>query len=101
MSDCNRRWTSDEMRKAEQTASDFLEENSVQIADAMRSKAKYLEMLLHRVSQRNTSLSDRLEHLARISEIARLLEADADGFFDLASGPMVARILGSVLPRES
>ncbi len=96
-----RKWNADELRSAETTASQFLEENGVQIADAMRAKAKFLEILLHRVSLRQTPLADRLEYLARISEIADLIREDADGFFELASRPMVARIVGTVPRRAS
>ena len=95
-----RKWNADELRSAENTASQFLEENGAQIADAMRAKAKFLEVLLHRVSLRQTALADRLEYLARISEIADLIREDADGFFELASRPMVARIVGTV-PRRA
>jgi hypothetical protein len=45
---------------------------------------------------KKTGFDDRLEYLARISEIARLIQSDADGFFELASNPVVARILTSV-----
>jgi hypothetical protein len=65
----------------------------------MRAKTRFLETLIQRVSQPTTSFQDRLEYLARISEIARLIEEDADGFFQLATQPMVARILGTV-PRS-
>jgi hypothetical protein len=95
----NRRWTRQEMLSAEATARTFLEENSGQIADTMRAKAKFLETLLQRVSQPTTSFEDRLEYFARISEIAALIQSDADGFFALASQPVVARILSTV-PRK-
>ena len=90
------KWSPDELRKAEATASQFLAENSSQIADTMRAKAKFLETLIQRISLPKTGFQDRLEYLARISEIAQLIQADADGFFELASQPMVARILGTV-----
>jgi GAF domain-containing protein len=90
------KWSSEELRKAEATASQFLAENSSQIADTMRAKTKFLETLIQRISQPRTSFQDRLEYLARVSEIADLIRADADGFFELASQPMVARILGTV-----
>jgi hypothetical protein len=95
------RWTPEELRKAEATASQFLAENSTQIGDTMRAKAKFLETLIHRVSQPRTSFEDRLEYLARISEIAQLLQNDADGFFQLASQPVVARILGTVSKKRT
>jgi hypothetical protein len=92
-------WSREELRNAEVTASRFLEDNSGQIADTIRAKAKFLETLVERLSSRKTEFDDRLEYLARISEIARLIQADADGFFELASNPVVARILTTV-PRK-
>jgi hypothetical protein len=90
------KWSRQELRNAEATARRFLEDNSVQISETMRAKARFLETLFQRLAVRQTSFEDRLEYLARISEIARLIQADADGFFELASQPVVARILGSV-----
>lgn len=95
-----RKWSAEELRNAEATASEFLEENGGQIADNMRAKAKFLEILIHRVSIAKTPLADRLECFARIAEIAKLIQEDADGFFDLASRPVVARIVYTVPPRK-
>jgi hypothetical protein len=94
-------WSREELSKAENTASQFLEENSAQIADTMRVKLRFLETLIQRLSLKNTTFEDRLDYFARVSEIARLLEADADGFFELASQPVVARILGTVPPERA
>jgi hypothetical protein len=90
------KWSREELRHAESTASQFLEENANQIADTLRSKAKFLETLIERIAKKKTGFDDRLEYFARISEIARLIQDDADGFFELASQPVVARILGTV-----
>jgi hypothetical protein len=90
------KWTREELLGAESTAKQFLQDNSGAIADTMRAKAKYLETLIQRVSHPKTSFDDRLEYFARISEIAELIRQDADGFFQLASQPVVARILKSV-----
>ncbi len=90
------KWTMEELRSAEATARKFLEDNSGQIADTMRAKARFLETLLQRISLPKTSFEDRLEYFARISEVAELIQQDADGFFALASQPVVARILGTV-----
>jgi hypothetical protein len=90
------KWTREELRTAEATAREFLHDNSSQIADTMRAKTKYLETLIQRVSLPKTSFEDRLEYFARISEIAELIQEDADGFFALASQPVVARILKGV-----
>ena len=90
------KWTREELLGAESTARQFLQDNSGPIADTMRAKAKYLETLIQRVAHPKTSFDDRLEYFARISEIAALIQQDADGFFQLASQPVVARILKSV-----
>ncbi len=90
------KWSMEELRSAEATARKFLEDNSGQIADTMRAKARFLETLLQRISLPKTSFEDRLEYFARISEVAELIQQDADGFFALASQPVVARILGTV-----
>jgi hypothetical protein len=95
------KWSKEELSKAEATACHFLEENSAQIADTMRVKLRFLETLIQRLSLKTTSFEDRLEYFARVSEIARLIESDADGFFELASQPVVARILGSVPPQRA
>jgi len=94
------KWTKEELRKAEATASQFLEEHSAAIAETMRTKVRFLESLIERISRPSTRFDDRLEYLARISEIAELIQVDADGFFELASQPMVARILGTVPPAK-
>ena len=93
------KWSNQELLNAEATARQFLEDNSSQIADTMRAKVKFMETLIRRIALPKTEFQDRLDYLARISEIAQLIQDDADGFFELASQPMVARILGSV-PQE-
>jgi hypothetical protein len=93
------KWSREELRHAEDTASQFLEENCAQIAETMRAKIRFMEDLVHRISLKRTNFDDRLEYFARISEIAALVQTDADGFFELASQPVVARILGTV-PRK-
>ncbi len=90
------KWNRDELRNAEATACQFLQDNSTQIADTMRAKVKFLETLIQRLAAKKTSFEDRLEYFARISEIAGLIQEDADGFFELASQPVVARLLGTV-----
>ena len=93
------KWTREQLRQAEATAAQFLKENSLEIAETMRAKARFLETLFQRLSSKETSFDQRLEYLARVSEISRLIQDDADGFFELASQPTVARIVGSV-PRK-
>jgi len=90
------KWSREELLEAEAAASQFLEQNCLPIADAMRAKAKFLADLIHRLSLETTSFDDRLEYLARVGEIAQLIQEDADGFFALASQPGVALILKAV-----
>ena len=92
-------WNTRELRNAEATASRFLQENSAQIAQTLRAKMRFLDNLVERLGNPATTFEDRLEYLARVSEIARLIQADADGFFELASRPVVARILATVRKR--
>lgn len=87
------RWSKDELRKAEATATQFLEDNAIRISETLRAKARFLDGLIETLGNKKTSLDQRLDSFARISEIAQLLKDDADGFFDLASQPLVARIL--------
>ena len=87
------RWSKEELRKAEATASQFLEENAPQISETLRAKARFLEGLIQTLGHKKTPLDQRLDCFARIAEISQLLKEDADGFFELASQPLVARIL--------
>lgn len=90
------KWTREELRQAESTASRYLAENGEAIAEVMRAKTKFLEPLFQRIAKPNITFEQRMEYLARISEVAGLIQEDADGFFELASQPTVARILGTV-----
>ena len=94
------RWSQEELRKAEATAGQFLAENRAQIAETLRAKANFVEMLIERLSSKETTLDQRLECFARISEVADLIKEDTDGFFELASQPVVARILSTIKPKK-
>ncbi len=89
-------WTKDELQKAETTATRFLEDNGAQIAETLQAKIRFVEILVERLKTKKTPLDERLDCFARISEIADLLKEDVDGFFALASQPLVARILSGV-----
>ncbi len=90
------KWNNDELLNAEATARQFLEDNGLQVADTMRAKLRFMETLIQRIAMKKAGFHERLEYLARVSEIAELIREDADGFFELASQPVVARILGTV-----
>ena len=90
------RWSNEDLQKAEATATRFLQDNGGQIAETLRSKIHFVEILIQRLSSKQTTLDQRLDCFARIGEIADLLKEDADGFFELASQPVVARILANL-----
>ena len=61
------KWTREELRSAEATARQFLEDNSSQIADTMRAKAKYLETLIQRVAHPENHVSKTGWSISRAS----------------------------------
>jgi hypothetical protein len=93
-------WTKEELRKAEATAKQFLEDNGAQISETLRTKVKCLDTLVNQLAARKTTLDDRLDCFALIAEVAQLLKDDAEGFFELASQPVVAQILNTVKSRQ-
>jgi hypothetical protein len=94
------KWSQEELRKAEATARQFLEANGHQISETLRAKVKYLDLLVNRLAARQSSLDERLDCFARIVEISQLLKDDAEGFFELASQPVVAQILNTVRAKK-
>ena len=94
------KWSKEELRKAEATAKQFLEDNGSQISSTLKTKVRYLDVLVNRLGTRNNSLDDRLDCFARIAEISDLLKDDAQGFFELASQPVVAQILNTVKAKK-
>ena len=46
------RWSQDDLRKAEATATQFLEDNAEQIAQTLRAKLTFLERMIERERQR-------------------------------------------------
>lgn len=83
----------EELRRAQATATQFLNENAQGIAQIMRAKLTFLEQLLKRMAQPESTLEERLDSFARIGETARLLDEEATAFFDLASQPLLERLL--------
>jgi hypothetical protein len=92
------RHTIPELIKAEENAAAYLEKHGAEIADSMGTKVHLLEALIQRVGTPGLEFGDRLETFADIADAARLLRTDANDFFDLASGPLVARIVRTVPP---
>jgi hypothetical protein len=90
------KWNERELRRAESVAGRFLSENVDTIGESLRLKVDLLGGLVHRLHHPQLSLDERLHIFAHIEEIARTLQLDAQGFFRMASEPVVARILAQV-----
>jgi len=93
------KWSEHELRKAESVAGRFLRENVDTISESLRLKVVLLDGLVLRLHHPQLSLDERLHIFARIEEIAHTLQQDAQGFFRMASEPVVARILAQVEPK--
>lgn len=93
------KWNERELRRAESVAGRFLRENVDTIGESLRLKVDQLDGLVGGLSHPQLSLDERLHIFARIEEIARTLQLDAQGFFRMASEPVVARILAQVEPK--
>jgi hypothetical protein len=88
-------WTAEELKRAEATAARFLAEHNLQIYETFRTQWRILGTLIENLKAPNLLMDDRVNCFAQISEIARMMEQDAQGFFDLSSQPAVARLLAS------
>jgi hypothetical protein len=88
-------WSDLELRRAESAAEAFLEENRDAIRVSFELKVNELDALVRGLCS-PLSLDERLNRFASIADIARALVEDAQGFFCLASEPLVARILANV-----
>jgi hypothetical protein len=89
-------WSERALRKAESAAEEFLAENGDLIGETFRAKVGELDALIESLHDPFLTLEERLNRFAQIAEISRLLHDDAQGFFSLASEPLVARILANV-----
>lgn len=90
------KWSEPELRRAESVAERFLSDNVDTIGESLRVKVDQLDSLVSKLHHPDLSLDERLHIFARIEEISRTLQQDAQGFFRMASEPLVARILSQV-----
>lgn len=90
------KWTERELRRAESVAANFIHENIDTIGESLRARVASLDDLVTRLGRQHLSFDERLHILARIEEISRALQQDAQGFFHMASEQVVARILAQV-----
>jgi exonuclease VII small subunit len=90
------KWSEQQLKRAESRAERFLLDNDGPIWDNFRAKVDALDDLLMGLRHPRLTLDQRLDCFARIAEISRALEQDAQGFFNLASEPVVARLLANL-----
>lgn len=94
------KWSERELRRAESVAGRFLRDNVDTIGESLRVKVDQLASLVDKLHHPHLSLDERLHIFARIEEISRTLQQDAQGFFRMAAEPVVARILAQVEPKS-
>jgi hypothetical protein len=92
------RLTIPELYAAEVKAKAFLQEHSEEVAETMRTKAKVLTSAIECLALPDLPFDERMDMFAKVSELAEMIQSDAHGFFDLAVGPSVARIVRTVPP---
>ncbi len=90
------KWSEEELRRAESVAANFLQENDARIRKNFEAKLHTLDELVTDLGQRRLTLDERLNCYACIAEVSGALAEDAQGFFGLASEPVVARLLANV-----
>ena len=86
-------WSAPELVRAERTAATFLSRNHMAIYQAFARQGAVLGKLVAVLKQEDLSLEQRLDCFARIAEVSKGVEDCANGFFELGSEPLVARVL--------
>ena len=89
------KWSDQELRNAVSVADRFLLENGDQIHENFPAKVDALDDLIESPHEGDLTLDERLDCYARIAEVSGALAEDAQGFFGLASEPVVARLLAN------
>ena len=85
------RWSDAELARANTTAEQFLTQNQNEISSVLSRQHGILDVLLALLRRHDLSLEERLDCFARIAETAESLRECANGFFELAAQPLVAR----------
>lgn len=86
-------WTAAELARAEATACEFLSQNSSKISQVLGRQCDVLDGLVAVLKNPNLTIEQRLDCLARIADASEGLQNAANGFFELGSQPLVARVL--------
>src|SRR5437763_1175338 len=88
-------WPGAELDRAANTASQFLSEKHPDISRAFERQCDVLCRLVAILNQPDLTVEQRLDCFARIAETSEGIRECADGFFELGSEPMVARVLSN------
>ena len=86
-------WTDSELARAETTAGQFLADNQMTISLVFARQCAILQRMVAMLGCGDLTLEQRLDCFARIGELADGMQKSANGFFDLGSQPLVARML--------
>ena len=86
-------WSGAELARAESTAEQFLSQNHIAIWHSFARQGAVLERLVALLKREDLSMEQRLDCFARIAEVSEGVQDCANGFFELGSQPVVARML--------
>ena len=88
-------WTGAELARAENTADEFLSQNHLAIWKSFSRQGAVLERLVSVLKRADLTLEERLDCFGRIAEVSRGVHDSANGFFELGSQPVVAKVLAN------
>lgn len=88
-------WNNAELERAQNTAHRFLTVNQAKISNALSQQCRILGGLIASLESGTLSFDERLDCLAHIADVSQMLRDSADGFFELGSQPVVARVLAN------
>lgn len=87
------RWSPQELQRAERVAMEFLDENIQGIADTFDQRIALLRRLTGMLRSGDCSFEDRMLYLSLLEEIATSVSDSARDFFNIGSGPRVAKLI--------
>lgn len=87
------RWSPQELRRAERVAMEFLQENIAGIADTFDQRIGLLRRLTGMLRSDEAGFEDRMLYLSLLDEIATSISESARDFFNIGSGPRVAKLI--------
>ena len=88
-------WSGAELERAESTATQFLSEKQDDISHVLGRQCVVLGRLVEILRTPGLKLEEKLDCFARIAEVSQGIHECANGFFELGSQPLVARVLAA------